>query len=560
MPKISKIPPHVVARIAAGEVIERPVYAVKELIENALDANATRITIQIEASGLKKIIVTDNGEGMSNQDIQESFLPHTTSKLIDESLVGIQTLGFRGEALASIAAVSDLIIQSRNLDDTAGTQVEIKSGDVQKVLPVGMPHGTSVTIENLFYPVPARKKFLKSERTEFRHIVDLVSEYALSFPSVRFLLLHNNRVVIDVPENQSFIQRLEDVLKQPLVSNLIPVVSDDAYISVNGYIAHPQLSTSTLYKQYLFLNNRVVSDRYISSAIKQAYGTLLAKTQYPIFILHLTVPYEMVDVNVHPRKEQVSFVHKDMVISTIQNSVSQTLEKSNLHFTVPPTQIYSARRGSTLSEDAQMLRDAQDLWNVKDPILLSDSQALQQIHSMYIMVQTKRGIVLIDQHAAHERILYEQIIKTFKKEVQKKYVLKKHTVLSFTPSEEEIVEEYLSLFISLGFDIQKKNKQYVLNALPALFKSRNTAQVIREIIDQLSEYGSVVTLDSITDMMITYLACRAAVKAGEKLIVPEMKRLIEKLENTPNNATCPHGRPTRIDLPLTELNKWFKRE
>ncbi len=560
MPKISKIPPHVVARIAAGEVIERPVYAVKELIENALDANATRITIQIEASGLKKIIVTDNGEGMSNQDIQESFLPHTTSKLIDESLVGIQTLGFRGEALASIAAVSDLIIQSRNLDDTAGTQVEIKSGDVQKVLPVGMPHGTSVTIENLFYPVPARKKFLKSERTEFRHIVDLVSEYALSFPSVRFLLLHNNRVVIDVPENQSFIQRLEDVLKQPLVSNLIPVVSDDAYISVNGYIAHPQLSTSTLYKQYLFLNNRVVSDRYISSAIKQAYGTLLAKTQYPIFILHLTVPYEMVDVNVHPRKEQVSFVHKDMVISTIQNSVSQTLEKSNLHFTVPPTQIYSARRGSTLSEDAQMLRDAQDLWNVKDPILLSDSQALQQIHSMYIMVQTKRGIVLIDQHAAHERILYEQIIKTFKKEVQKKYVLKKHTILSFTPSEEEIVEEYLSLFISLGFDIQKKNKQYVLNALPALFKSRNTAQVIREIIDQLSEYGSVVTLDSITDMMITYLACRAAVKAGEKLIVPEMKRLIEKLENTPNNATCPHGRPTRIDLPLTELNKWFKRE
>lgn len=560
MPKISKIPPHVVARIAAGEVIERPVYAVKELIENALDANATRITIQIEASGLKKIIVTDNGEGMSNQDIQESFLPHTTSKLIDESLVGIQTLGFRGEALASIAAVSDLIIQSRNLDDTAGTQVEIKSGDVQKVLPVGMPHGTSVTIENLFYPVPARKKFLKSERTEFRHIVDLVSEYALSFPSVRFLLLHNNRVVIDVPENQSFIQRLEDVLKQPLVSNLIPVVSDDAYISVNGYIAHPQLSTSTLYKQYLFLNNRVVSDRYISSAIKQAYGTLLAKTQYPIFILHLTVPYEMVDVNVHPRKEQVSFVHKDMVISTIQNSVSQTLEKSNLHFTVPPTQIYSARRGSTLSEDAQMLRDAQDLWNVKDPILLSDSQALQQIHSMYIMVQTKRGIVLIDQHAAHERILYEQIIKTFKKEIQKKYILKRHTVLSFTPSEEEIVEEYLSLFISLGFDIQKKNKQYVLNALPALFKSRNTAQVIREIIDQLSEYGSVVTLDSITDMMISYLACRAAVKAGEKLTVPEMKRLIEKLENTQNNATCPHGRPTRIDLPLTELNKWFKRE
>lgn len=560
MPKISKIPPHVVARIAAGEVIERPVYAVKELIENALDANATRITIQIEASGLKKIIVTDNGEGMSNQDIQESFLPHTTSKLIDESLVGIQTLGFRGEALASIAAVSDLIIQSRNLDDTAGTQVEIKSGDVQKVLPVGMPHGTSVTIENLFYPVPARKKFLKSERTEFRHIVDLVSEYALSFPSVRFLLLHNNRVVIDVPENQSFIQRLEDVLKQPLVSNLIPVVSDDAYISVNGYIAHPQLSTSTLYKQYLFLNNRVVSDRYISSAIKQAYGTLLAKTQYPIFILHLTVPYEMVDVNVHPRKEQVSFVHKDMVISTIQNSVSQTLEKSNLHFTVPPTQIYSARRGSTLSEDAQMLRDAQDLWNVKDPILLSDSQALQQIHSMYIMVQTKRGIVLIDQHAAHERILYEQIIKTFKKEIQKKYVLKRHTVLSFTPSEEEIVEEYLSLFISLGFDIQKKNKQYVLNAIPTLFKSRDTTQVVTEIIGQLSEYGSVVTLDSVTDMMISYLACRAAVKAGEKLTVPEMKRLIEKLENTQNNATCPHGRPTRIDLPLTELNKWFKRE
>lgn len=560
MANIVQIPPHIVSRIAAGEVIERPVYAVKELIENALDAQATAITVQIESGGLKKIVVTDNGIGMNKTDLLESFKPHTTSKLVDDSLQGIETLGFRGEALASIAAVSDMYIQSRTNEDTVGVQVVLKAGTVTKIAPVGMPFGTSITVENIFYPVPARKKFLKSERTEFRHIVELVSEYAMSFPDVRFLLLHNNRIILDVPHNQTSIHRLEALLKKTIVSQLLPVSAEDSYITIGGYIAHPQLSTPTQSKQYIFINNRVVKDRFISSAIKQEFGTLLAKTQHPIFILDIQMPYEMVDVNVHPRKEQVSVVNHESLIQFIRSAVSNTLEHNNLSFSVPREIPYSSRRGSTDSEDAQLLREAQELWSVKDPVALSDLDSIYQIHNTYLVLQTKSGLVLVDQHAAHERILYEQIMSTYTKEVQDIYVLKKPILLDLTVRDSEIIKEYLPYFLQSGFEIKEDKSRLSLYSIPRLFNKRDVNQLVVEIADRLGEVGSFTSVDGITDMMIAYLACRGAIKAGEKLTKDEAKRLLEKLENTPHNATCPHGRPTKISLSLQNLHKWFRRE
>ncbi|HRN96338.1 MAG TPA: hypothetical protein PLD54_02745, partial [Candidatus Levybacteria bacterium] len=334
----------------------------------------------------------------------------------------------------------------------------------------------------------------------------------------------------------------------------------DSYISISGYLAHPQFSANSMQKQYIFLNNRPISDRTVSASVKDSYGSLLEKTRYPVFMLFLTIPHEAVDVNVHPRKEQVSFVNQDSVSAFIRSAVTQTLAKYNLGFTSPLSNIYSPRAGTTQSESAQMLREEEALWNVKDPLLLIDTIPIQQIHDTYLVVQTKSGVVIIDQHAAHERILYEQLLSSYTKKIQDKYVLKNPVSLELTASEKEVITEYHSVFVTAGFDIRKKGKSMVVHAIPKLFKDRDLLQLIRELADDLSQKGTVTVIDSVSHTMITYLACRGAIKAGDKLTQNEAKRLIEKLAQTPNNATCPHGRPTRIELPIRELHTWFKRE
>jgi len=302
MNKIHPLPDDIIARIAAGEVIERPVYAVKELLENAIDAKASVITIHIEEAGLKKITVIDNGEGMSKADILESFRPHTTSKIAGDTMHEIRTFGFRGEALSSIAAISDMTIASRLVTDTSGYAIELKQGNIEKSGPIGIPAGTIVTVNNLFYTVPARKKFVKSIRTEFRHIIDLINIYALSYPNVRFTLIHNKKTILDISSNQSILDRIKQSLGEKIYRNIIPIQYEDGYIKLSGYISKPQVYAYTPEKHYLFVNKRKISDKLISQAIKDAYGTLLETSAYPAAILFIDVPYELVDVNVHPRK------------------------------------------------------------------------------------------------------------------------------------------------------------------------------------------------------------------------------------------------------------------
>jgi DNA mismatch repair protein MutL len=569
MKTIHQLPQDIIAKIAAGEVIDRPAYAVKELIENAIDAKADYITIQIEEAGLKKIIVTDNGSGMSREDIEECFKPHTTSKISQiEQLLGITSLGFRGEALSSIAAISNMTIRSRRESETSGTEVVIKNGVVNKISPVGIPAGTTIIIEQLFHNVPVRKKFLKSQATEFRNIGEIVMQYALSFPNIRFFLNHNKKIILDLPKNQNILERIKMLLGNDIFSNLIPIEIADAYITINGFLSKPQLTTSTTNKQFIFVNNRRVQDKLISLALKEAYGNLLETHAYPVFILFLTLPFEMVDVNVHPKKEQVNFTNKQFIFETIKNAIRKTLEQKNITFRTirwkqdplydeKTNNLYAPKKGLTNSFAGKILKDSVSS-NLQISEIVKDAP-IEQIHNLYLLVATKQGFIIIDQHAAHERVLFEKFTEEFKKQKRetKKYSLKTPINLSLSFSEAELLKENMQLLEEFGFSIDQSQE---IKKIPEFLKDHNIEKLIHELLDELSEEKSINVIDTQSNKMLAYLACRSAIKAGETLTKKQMKELVTTLETTKNNATCPHGRPTKIAVSLSEINKLFKRK
>ncbi len=404
MQKIHQLPPDIIAKIAAGEVIERPSFAVKELIENAIDANATDITIYIKQGGLGKIMMIDNGVGMSKEDVALAIQHHTTSKLHDaEDLVGISTFGFRGEALSSLAAVSDVTIRSREKGEASGNEIIIEHGKVVSLHPIGTPYGTTIIAENLFADIPARKKFLKSTATEFRHIIDVVAQQALTYPDIGFHLFHNKRRAIDVPAKQASNERIAQIMGKNVYKQLIPFSLHESYVRVAGFIAHPQLNAPNSSKQFLFINNRPIKDRLIAGTIKSAYGTLLDTASHPIAVLFIKLPYEMVDVNVHPQKTLVHMFNMPFVLKQITTAIQQTLQEKNLLFYDKKT--FGSTFANTSTFAALELKDAID---TRLSIVEKDISYFQ-LHTIYIVVPTEKGFLLVDQHAAHERILYEKL-------------------------------------------------------------------------------------------------------------------------------------------------------
>lgn len=555
MAKIIILPPHVVAKIAAGEVIERPAYAVKELIENSIDAGATAIHISIEQAGLKKIQVIDNGEGMDQADLEQSIQPHTTSKLHDEQLLGITTLGFRGEALASLAAVSELSIKSRTSNSATGNEIVIHNGQVQRVIPIGMPEGTIVTAEHLFANIPARKKFLKSPQTEARHIIEVVEHYAAAFPQIHFRLVHNARTILDVPAVLDNTERFRKLVGKDIFDFFIPVHAKESYITLSGFVAKPQQVSYSPSKQFLFVNNRKVTDKTISLAVKESFGTMIESTMYPLFLLFLEIPPQFVDVNIHPRKEQVSFINNATIFSTVKQAIQSGLQENNLTF-----QNLSWKRsgvGTTNSYAATVLRE-QIL--EKETIKIERKIPLVQYHQTYIAAQTQHGIVFFDQHASHERILFEKLTEEFNKLVksQKSLRLKNPLTLNILKSEQMLIAEYQKVFEKLGFRFSRHLNNKITH-IPSLLRDRNIEEVIKNLCVYIEKDLPTPTIDQVSQEMLAFLACRAAVKAGDILEQKAMKSIITKLETTKNNATCPHGRPTRIFYSMTELNRLFKR-
>lgn len=551
--KIHQLPPHIIAEIAAGEVIERPAFAVKELIENAIDAHADIIQINIEQAGLKKIQVIDNGEGMSREDIEICWKPHTTSKISEnDALVGIKSFGFRGEALASLAAISTLSIKSRLLHKATGNEVLIQEGRLISIKPTGMPQGTVVTAENLFASIPARKKFLKSSQTEMKHIVDVVTGIATAHPTIRFTLVHNARTILDTSSTKDTLSRIQTLVGGNIFQLFLPIQRNDSYIKLKGFIGKPQLYSSTTTKQYLFVNNRKITDKLISLAVKEAYGTMLESTAYPYVVLFLEVPYDFVDINVHPRKEQVSFVNQQTIFQFVKEAILETLQENNITF-----HNLSWKRngvGTTKTYAGKLLKE---LVLNKEDLEIDKTIPLTQLHKLYLITQTKQGIILIDQHAAHERILFEKLKEEFICQKRKAISMKlqKPIKLDLSISMQLVLAEHKGLFEQIGFTIIRQTVTHI----PQLFKDRNPQEFITQLLEEIEQEKPITDIDKTSEEMLSFLACHAAIKAGDLLEKEAMEKIIYELGKIPNNATCPHGRPTKIIINLYELHAMFKR-
>jgi len=555
MPKIRLLSPDLIAKIAAGEVIERPASVVKELLENSLDAGAKSIKIDIEKGGLQKISLFDDGAGMEKEDLEVCHKPHTTSKLeTDEELSRIMSLGFRGEALSSIAAVSEMIIRSKTALSPIGHQTKILNRKIVEKNPVGMPSGTQIIIENLFENTPARKKFFSSETLEFQHILNLVTKIALSFPKVGFDLSHNKKSVLSLPKNQTPDERIRRLLGDKIFSFLLPLSFESPHLKLHGFLGKPQIAARSKNKQYLFINQRLVRNLPVSLAIKEAFGSLLDPKSHPVFFLDLRIAPENLDVNVHPRKEEIKFLSSKAVTKEICAAVRETLEKNNLLFSHYSPDSFEENSPHT----AMLLREQTPIWNVRENL---EEKEILQLHNTYLIIETKTGALLVDQHAAHERILYEQFLKTFQEMNAKKhrYEFPEAIVFSLPLSETKHLENHLETFSELGFDIEPfGHDTFKVSAVPEIFKERNIFSLIREVLGDLMEEKNI-SIDRYSEKTISYLACRSAIKAGDYLTPEERKRLVEKLGQTQSGYTCPHGRPAQIEISKTELEKMFRR-
>lgn len=425
MSTIKILTQEVVTNIAAGQVIERPASVVKELVDNAVDAGASDIDINIEKGGLQRIIVTDNGKGMSPEDLMICFLPHSTSKISAmNDLTQLQTLGFRGEGLASMVAVSTVSISSRTKNNAHGSQLTITNGKPSSIKPIGMPVSTRISISQLFAHVPARKKYIKKEQTEFRYILKMVAQYFLAYPHISFTLTHNNKRIWHVSP-QTVMQRIKAVSGFTR-EQMISIKRTDDHVEVRGYIGLPQLSQRSQSEQYLFINNRAVQYPEIQKVIKESYATLLEPYAQPAYVINIIVPPHMVDTNIDPKKEKVHLYNLKSVIENVYTAIHSQLQKKIVRYTMEESG-YELSDAPMEEITASVLKKISKPWSLKN---IKKNQEIFQFHNTYLVAQTEQGIIMFDQHAAHERILYEQYLEVF----QKEKIEKKANILEFKKS------------------------------------------------------------------------------------------------------------------------------
>ncbi len=571
----------VVARIAAGEVIERPASVVRELVENALDAGAGRIDVSADEGGRRRIRVTDDGCGIRSDELELAFRRHATSKLVDESdLHRIRTLGFRGEALAGIAAVSRLRIISRSVEEQAGCALQLAGGDIVSRSPQGAPAGTLVEVEQLFFNVPARLKFLKSPLTERRHITQVIARHAMAWPAVRFTLGLDGRERFRSTGNGSLAEVLVATLGHEIARDMIPVRSPatQAPVQVSGYTSLPSLSRSDRSRITLFVNGRYVQDQSLAFAVIQAYHTLLMKGRYPLAVLMITLPPDQVDVNVHPAKAEVRFQRPREVFSAVQRAVRMAVMDAG-----DPTSGQGAGLPTSFQEAPAPGHPATATWTPDRESLpaLETTPAVQvmvegaarperprslpllrvvgQIGAAFIVAEGPAGMYLIDQHAAHERILYEQVVdRQAREETLSQFVLAAQT-LELPAAEAELVEDNLELLRATGFDLEPfGNNTCLIRSIPSLLANLEPRQAVRCALEEL-ESGVTPGELSIEQRLVRRVCQEAAVKAGTVLSREEMQGLVQQLERTRSPLTCPHGRPTLLHMSSEQLARQFGR-
>ena len=582
-------------KISAGEVVERPASVVKELIENSLDAGATEISIVVEKGGHQTIQVRDNGSGIAPDQLPASILPFHTSKIATmEDLFSIKTLGFRGEALASIASVAEMSIVSSN-GSGEGAELPIidgRPGDVQPAAEIG---GTEITIRNLFYNTPARKKFLKTPRTELRKIVDVVRRYGLAFPEVTFKLVSDNRDIFHV-KSETLEDRIDNLLDPTYSRNLLPLNLAKGDYAFSGFVGNLNLVRSRPGEQYLFLNRRFIKDRLMNRAVYGAYESLVKRGEYPFFVINLLLPNDQVDVNVHPMKTEVRFKDEWRVFNVLKSGVSDAL--SSILDTVPGFDTSFQQPSSTPIGEAPLYGQPQrppaetiptnpdqgnmdlkisdfispvqtNLERAKNyasrlaeaPIDAPETIATEniwQIHKKYILSEINSGLVIIDQHVAHERVLYEEALKAFESSSMASQTMLFPEVLEFSPDDFDGLLDVLPYLEKIGFKIKKQDESSIrIDAIPSEMALGNEREVIREILDNFLKEQKQYS--SFQEGLAAMFACKAAIKAGDSLMREEMQELINRLYATEHPYYCPHGRPIIVQMSLDELDGRFER-
>ncbi len=567
---IKVLDPQVVARIAAGEVVERPASVGKELVENSLDAGSGQISVEVRGGGVSLIRVTDSGVGIPSKEVELAFDRYATSKIGDlEDLDSISSLGFRGEALPSIVAVAQVDVVTCTVGESAGTYLSLKDGVVTDRGSRGRSPGTTVTVRNLFAKVPARLKFLKSSATENSRIADVVSKYALAFPEVKFTLLIDGREALRTPGSGRLIDSVIAVYGLEVARNMLEINGGKVWegraaISspvVTGMIGSPAVSRSNRGYFSFFINRRWVNSRMLAWAVEEAYHGLLMQGKHPVAVINLSLPLKEVDVNIHPAKTELRFQNEHVVFGAVQRAVRQALielmpvpkiEEVATTYRAPsePRQVLwpSATSGSSLFTSLPTTPTPA----VSLPVL----RVLGQLLSSYIIAEGPDGLYLIDQHAAHERILFEQIKHQRSRQEMEIQGLLEPVTLEVNPKQEEALKSYCENLAEFGFFIEPfGDRTYLVRAVPALLYNKDWVGMVRELLDSLTGGDKGDWVESIAISM----ACHSAVRAGQALTDDEMRELIRQLEQAAIPNTCPHGRPTMIHLSSGQLKREFGR-
>lgn len=604
MGKIKKLPSNIANKIAAGEVVERPASVVKELVENSIDAGARKIEVYIERAGKQLIQIIDDGEGMNEEDALLAFERHATSKIkSEEDLSRILTLGFRGEALPSIASVSIVEVKTRTSENDVGIHLHLTGGKIDWSKPIQIPTGTQISIKNLFFNTPARRHFLRTDSTELQHILSTLKRFFISFPEIAFRVFVNNKLIFDFP-SEDIDHRLRNVFGKSVYDGFIHFTEEKNGMLLDGYVARPDLARNTRGMEFFFLNNRPIENRSLHHAIIQAYGNSIERRQYPPYVLYLTVDPEEVDVNVHPTKMQVKFRNEHHVYQLFYHSVKKALNREQV---IP---VFSSSDGTSISPPMQQQKGPSPQQNsfkygfarqekldfhsgdnpsntpswpdmetiisqmkpddsqnhAEDAIVKGESDSQQssfiplfQLHNKYILAQNENGLMIVDQHVAHERILFEKALDS----LQKQQKLPSQQLL-FPQTMELTLEDYLiysqikDALTLLGFSTNElSGRTIVLESIPTSIKPGYELKVFLEIIDYFKQFENVQNTNN--EMVAAAFACKNAVKAGNKLTPEEMEFLLAELFKTREPYFCPHGRPVIITLPVEELDKKFKR-
>ncbi len=588
MSKIRKLSQETTGKIAAGEVIERPASVVKELIENSIDALSTRINVEIEDGGKAVIHVSDNGTGILYEDLPSAVENFSTSKIVSiEDVMRVKTLGFRGEALASIRYVTRLAISSRSVGEELGREIHWTGDAIVKDSPSARNPGTEITASDLFFNLPARRKFLSADVSELRRIISLIQSFALAFPDISFSLKSGGRDVLHYPAS-SLEERMEVVFGAAVFPGLRHFEGSDSNITVEGYTSMPAVTRGNRSMQFVFVNRRHIRDRSISHAIGQAYQSIIPGDRHPMIALFIDIPPDEIDVNVHPAKSEIRFRDDRAVHRIVTSAIRGVLNGKTVSFSEKVETVYKAifpegralsargtSQGYSHGPDSGALRDNNDPrtgehrseWLFQDspnslfagsdheaPSVSRSGRLYWQLHQSYIFIQIRGGLVIIDQHAAHERILYNSVKRNMSGERPSVQSLLFPATLDLTSEEFENYEKLADFLPSIGFEVEPFGlKSIIVRGIPSGVKNWNDGDLLQDI---LGEKG--LGKSGVEQMMKAY-SCRAAVKAGEKLSEEEMESLSDQLFATEFPFTCPHGRPTMLRVELDDLERRFHR-